>query len=477
MQDNQNIVLVRLKNPSLGIVTPPLGIGYLLKALKTVDHITSFFVDCHLHKIDDASLIKRIQKLDPVLIGIQVFSIDYVRFRKILPTLKQALPNTTIVAGGPHVTALPELTLESNPALDFIVRGEGEIALPMLVRKLLDRHSELSLSDIPNLVYRDNGRCIRNRAIWVDVKEFGAPEWQLLEPQHYPPIQHGTFHKSTRVVPILTSRGCPYPCTFCAGSLVTGRTIRRRDVEDVVDEIEFLQKRYGFEEIIIEDENFTFTKEHVIAFANEINRRAIQCFFSFPNGLRLDRIDEDIVQKLQSIGTYMVALGIESIANNTMKRMKKRWSREQIKNTVNLLKKYKFIVQANFILGFRDDTVKDIQESIDFALELNVDQVYFGNYIPLPGTADFNLLIEKGELRLNDIDWSQYNAYYGQLPYHPKDISERELDRAIKKATIRFYLRPRILVGFLKRLYHPVFIKSLIFRTRRVFLNYRFKST
>ena len=473
MKQNRNIVLVRLKTPTLPIITPPLGIGYLLKSLRTVENITSSFVDCHLHDIDETILIQHLQELNPLLVGIQVFSIDYYRFIKMLPLLKKALPNTTLVAGGPHVTALPELTLKSNADLDFIVCGEGEVALPMLVGWLLDQDSECHLSDIPNLVYRENGKCIRNKREWIDVNEFGAPDWELLEPQHYPPIQHGTFHKSTKVVPILTSRGCPYPCTFCAGSLMTGKQIRRRDVKEVVNEIEFLQNKYGFEEFLIEDENFTFYKEHVIEFADEIKRRGIQCYFSFPNGIRLDRIDEEIVQKLHSIGTYIVLFGIESISTNTQKRMKKKWSRKQIIEKVNLLKKYKIIVRANFILGFRDDSLKDIQESIDFALELDVDQVYFGSYIPLPGTDDFNLLIDRGEIILSNINWNQYTGFYGQYPYHPAEITVKELDRAIKKATMRFYLRPRIIFRFLKRMTRPVFLRSLIFRTIRFFKNYR----
>ncbi|OGU16337.1 MAG: hypothetical protein A2076_02845 [Geobacteraceae bacterium GWC2_53_11] len=209
----------------------------------------------------------------------------------------------------------------------------------------------------------------------------------------------------------------------------------------------------------------------MIEFADEIKKRNIKCYFSFPNGIRLDRLDEEIVQKLHSMGAYMVSLGIESISTHTLKRMNKEWSRKQVINAVDMLKKYNFIVQANFILGFRDDSLKNVRESIDFAMELNVDQVYFGNYIPLPGTSDFNLLVDRGELVLDDINWSHYSAYYGQFPFHPKEISVEELDREIKKATINFYLRPRILFGMLKRMTRLVFVKSLLFRMYGVFIS------
>lgn len=467
MNEQRNIALVRLKNAGLGIVTPPLGIGYLLKSLKRLPEVNAVFIDCHLRNLGTDDLINELERLKPILVGFQVYSVDYRQFGAILPRLKQRFPDICLIAGGPHVTALPELTLDENPDLDFIVCGEGEIALPKIVEHLL--HKNILLSSINNLAYREAGTRITTEKQWINVDDFGAPAWKELAPDKYPPVQHGTFHKSTKVVPVITSRGCPYPCTFCAGSLMTGKEIRVRNITSVVDEIEFLQSEYGFEEFIIEDENFTFYRERVIAFADEILRRNIKCHFSFPNGVRLDRLDEEIVGKLKGMGAYMVAVGIESIAPDTLKRMKKNWTREQIIGQVKLLKKHGLIVQANFILGFRADSPGDIRESIEFALELDVDQVYFSNYIPLPGTADFNILRDSGEIELSTIDWSKYTGYYGQYPYHPQGISAEELKSMIRRATFDFYARPKILFNFLKRVSRPVFLRSLFFRISQIF--------
>ena len=104
-------------------------------------------------------------------------------------------------------------------------------------------------------------------------------------------------------------------------------------------------------------------------------------------------------------------------------------------------------------------------------MELNIDQVYFGNYIPLPGTKDFNILIENNEISLEDIDWNNYSAFYGSIPYHPKNISSDELLILIRKATKRFYFRPKIFLKFLCRTTRPVFIKSSLFRLFSLFFN------
>lgn len=473
IQSKRNIVLVRLSNPNINIITPPIGIGYLLKALGQVRGIEPVFIDCKLDNIEDISLLKRIEDLTPLIVGFQVFSVDYNRFTNLLPLIRQRVPETVIVAGGPHVSGLPSYTLDINPDLDFVIAGEGEEALPMLVQCYLSNTKEKLFDKIPNLVYRNGTSCVHNRKCFVDVNAYGAPAWDLLRPERYPPIQHGTFHKSKRVVPILTSRGCPYPCTFCAGHLVTGKKIRLRRPESIVDEIEWLKNKYDFEEFIIEDENFTFYKSHVLKFADELDRRKIRCFFSFPNGIRLDKIDEEIVARMAKMGTYMVCLGIESGSRKTLIKMEKNWDFDLVNERVRLLKQYGIIVNGSFILGYRDETIDDIKQTIEYALRLPIDMAYFGNYLPLPGSMDFDFLLKSGELVLEQIHWKNYNSYAGVLPYHPRDLSEVDLRKAIRSASIRFYLRPRIAFGLLRRMTSFVFIKSFLFRLYNImFRNY-----
>jgi anaerobic magnesium-protoporphyrin IX monomethyl ester cyclase len=463
-QSKPNVVLVRVANDNNNWVAPPIGIGYLLKALIDVESIEPVFLDCKLDKIDNNTLLDKLIDLNPLLVGFQVFSADYGLFTKLLPLIKKQLPNCMFVAGGPHISGLPDHTLETNPDLDFAIVGEAEEALPLLVLSILSEMKEPVVDQIPNLVYRKDNSIIHNPQKWIDVKVYGAPAWHLLNPDRYPPIQHGVFHKSPKVIPILTSRGCPYPCTFCAGSIVTGKKIRLREINSVVDEIEWLIKTYNFGEFIIEDENFIFYKDHVIEFANEIQRRNIKCFFSFPNGVRLDKLDEEIVSRLVEMGTYMVSLGIESGSTEVLSRMGKNWSLDFVRDRVNLLKRYGLTVNGSFILGYRDETIEEIKKTIDFAVSLPIDAAYFGNYLPLPGTKDFDILINKGELVLNQIKWENYNSYTGVLPYHPVNITQQQFSKAIKIAYLRFYLRPRIAFQIIKRLTHFVFLKSFVSR-------------
>jgi len=463
-KNKPNVVLVRLANPNMNLITPPLGIGYLLKVLSKIDGIDPVFLDCKLDKIDDSALLTRLEDLAPLMVGFQVFSVDYNRFTNLLPIIKEQLPETIIVAGGPHVSGLPMHTLNTNPEIDYLISGEGEEALPMLAQYHQSNSKKIDIDKIPNLVHRKGTSCVQNEKQYVDVNTYGAPAWELLQPDRYPPIQHGTFHKSKRVVPILTSRGCPYPCTFCAGHLMTGKKIRLREIGSLVDEIELLINEYNFEEFIIEDENFTFYKSHVLQFADELKRRKIKCFFSFPNGIRLDRLDEEIIARMAEMGTYVVGLGIESGSSKTLGNMKKKSDFDLIYDRVKLLKKYGIIVSGSFIVGYRDETIDDIKQTIKQAVRLPIDMAYLGNYIPLPGTEDFDILLKRGELILDQIPWENYNSYVGVFPYHPKEISEADLRKAIKIGTLRFYLRPRIVFGILSRMTSIVFVKSFFVR-------------
>lgn len=464
----RDVVLVRLRS-YISSKTPPLGIGYLLKVLSGIKEVNPVFIDMHRDDMKEDDLLGKIKMMHPLVVGFQVFSVHYAEFCRLLPKIRKVCPETKIIAGGPHISGLPEQTLIDNPDLDFVVRGEAEETLRLLVLGLLQESLNNTIKDIPNLVYRTENGIIMNKFELVDVNKYGAPAWEMLEPDKYPAVQHGTFHKSTKVVPIITSRGCPYTCTYCAGHLLTGRIIRKRDINSIADEIEFLQNSYGFKEFIIEDDNFTFYKDYVVNFSNELKKRGIKCYFSFPNGVRLDRLDEEVVSHLKQMGTYAVCLGIESGSKKTLKSMKKNWDLEVVKDKINLLKKNGIIVTGSFILGFSNETMEDIKKTIDFAVKSGIDMAYFGNYMPLPGSEDFKRMISEGELKLGEIDWESYTSYCGRIPYHPRDISKEDLLKAIQQATIRFYCRPRIIFNLLKRMSHPIFIKSAIIRILSLF--------
>ncbi len=154
---------------------------------------------------------------------------------------------------------MPEdLFTRAGEGLDFSFVGEAEIGLPRLLGGL--NHGRRNLSDIPGLVWRENGRIRSNPPAFAeDLDALGMPAWDLIHPETYPESQHGAFYQKFPIAPILVTRGCPYPCTFCAGHVVSGRKIRRRSIDHVLDEIQYLYSKFGIREFHVVDDNFTRT--------------------------------------------------------------------------------------------------------------------------------------------------------------------------------------------------------------------------
>lgn len=465
---SNNVVLVKLPNYT-NTITVPLGIGYLFKAIKSIPAVTPVFIDAQLDLLDEKKLLTRIQNSNPFIIGFQVYSVDYLFFQKIIRQVRKLCPQAIIIAGGAHVSALPREILIENPDLDFIVQGEGEPAMVPLIKVALADFPDDCLSQIPNLVFRTKDGIKMNYRQMADLNALGAPDWEILHPHTYPASQHGILHQRKRVVPIITSRGCPCPCTFCAGPLISGKKIRLRTPEDIVAEIEYLQQNYKFEEFIIEDENFTFYKKHVLQVAAEIQRKKLKIWISIPGGIRPDRLDQEIVNALKQSGTYMIGFGIESGSVRTLQRIGKNWDLAMVREKIDLLKANGIIVNGNFIIGFPEETMTDIRQTIDYAVQSNLDTIILGNYNPFPGTLDFKQLLQKGEISMITLDWNCYTYYLGRLPYHPQAVSEKMLIKAIRYGTIRFYCRPRILLNLLKRITKAVYLQGILFRIIRVF--------
>ena len=465
----ETVVFIRLRS-YMNVISPPLGIGYLLNALKGMEGINPFFIDCQLENISKPDLLERLKSLDPAIVGFQLYSVNYFDFHKLIPQVRAVCPHAVLIAGGPHVSGLPEYTLTDNPDLDYVVRGEGEEAIQALVRHHLDGVLNSSLDQVPNLVFRQDSQIVCNPVQFVDVDHYGMPAWERLHPERYPTNQHGTFHKGRRVVPLLTSRGCPYPCSYCMGHLITGKKVRVRDLYQVIDEIEFLHTKYGFDEFTIEDENFVFYKPRVLEFSREIRKRNIRCCFSFPNGIRADMVDEEVICALKDMGGYIVGFGIESASSKILQSIHKKWDLEEIQNKIQLAQKHNLLVCGFFILGFPDETPEDMNRTIQFALRSGIDRAYFGNYIPLPGTEDFQRLVQQGEISLSSIDWRTYTTYFGRIPYHPPAVSEAELMKTLRSATLRFYLRPIILFRFFKFCFRPRTFFQLLQRIYLMFL-------
>ena len=452
--NNENILLIKPYS-ELSNVLPPLGLGYLSTALKR-SGISVKILHCYKDKISIKEVTEFIKKQNVRIVGVTCCSNDHFWLSELSEHLK-LLRSVYLIVGGPHATGLSTRLFGLIPRINFIVKSEGELSLPILAKLIYNNSlSDNSLSGVPNLVWRNSEGCFIENEIKLtsDLDSLSMPDWAQISPEEYSKFTpHGGFSRVSPVAQILTTRGCPYNCRYCASGLMNGKVIRKRTPENIIEEIQYLIRNHGVKEVHIEDDNFTFYKEHALSICAAIRKNKIKLNFGLPNGIRVDSLDEEILKELNQSGFYFFSIGIESGSATTLKRMNKQLSLEKVMEKVKLIRKYHFRLKGFFMLGYPGETAKDMLETIDFALQLGLDQAFFSIYIPLPGTAEFSSLEKEGKIDISKCNWQDY--YTGKFslpPYSPEGVSAVELRKMISFAYKKFYFRPKILAKLLLEL-------------------------
>ncbi|MBF0542896.1 MAG: B12-binding domain-containing radical SAM protein [Candidatus Riflebacteria bacterium] len=437
---NPSIVLLVPPGPS-HYLTPPLGLGYLAGALKRLKIGEVKILDSKLLGFDIKQIIECLVSISPDFVGITVFSMEVECSRRLAKEIRLKLPNTCIIFGGPHITALGAESLSQFPEAHALMSGEGEKSFVQFVRGVVNK---TSLEGIPGLITRET-TFVPPEPI-EDLDSIGFPDWELIAPHTYPPLPQGAFFEKWPIAPILTSRGCPFHCSYCAGHLTMGRKLRFRSLNSIFDEIDTLFSKFGVREFHIVDDSFSQEKSRVLEFCKYFRKLPETCSFTFPNGLRLDTLDREMLDVMKKSGLHSPTLGIESGSQRILDKMKKGLSLEIIKEKVLLMSDLDLKPNAFFIIGYPGETKKDIQKTIDFALSLPLNRVQFSNFLPLPGTE-----ITKELQNSHNLERIPYEAlHYACEAYTPKGFKPGEIKYFQRKANRKFYMRPSRIIELLK---------------------------
>ena len=424
-------------------LTPPIGLGYLVSVLRKNGYDAEI-LDAQLHSLGVEKVLEKINKSRPDILGISVLTSNYPAAKKITAGTKRLLPDTKIVLGGPHPSALPEATLKEVPA-DFLVRGEGEYSLLGLVKFLEKREGDLR--EIENLCYREKSE-IKIKPVVIQVKdldEIPPPAWDLIPPRKYPVNPHQFFFKKHPIAPVITTRGCPFECAFCSASFLAGKKLRMRSPEKVVDEIELLVARYGVKEIHFEDDNFTLVRRHAESICKKIIERRIKVVWQCPNGIRVDAIDRDILGLMKKSGCYRLSFGIESGSQEILDGVNKKLDLKKVPEAIRIVKDEGIEVQAFFILGLPGETKKTARQTLNLIKMLPIDFLDVSLLTYLPGSRLFSEKFESG--KYDGIEWDKFN-YFTAEP--TGELSSKELKGLQKTILKKFYIRPGTIIYMLR---------------------------
>ncbi len=443
------ILLIKpIKRSGYYQVVPNLGLGYLATSLRRDNHDVRI-LDCVKEKHNFDDFRRYLEEFKPDVAGIQLFTCDYTATKEMLRIIKNFNSKTITLIGGPHVSCAPGYTMKDMKDADFGFIGEAEDSILELLR------ADKSLNKIPGIVFRvDNEIKINPVQRVEDIDKFDLPAWDLMDPRTYPVAPHGSFAKQSPIAPIITSRGCPYHCTYCSVNLNTGRKFRRRSINNILNEILILYHEFGVREIHIEDDNFTLNKSFVKEFCERLIKMNLSITWACPNGVRLDTLDKETLQLMEKAGCYSFAIGIESGSPRILKDMRRSVTVETMIEKIRLIKETTNIRMTGFFLiGYPSETMEDIQMTLDLACGLPIDRAQFSNFLPFPGTEIFDRLVENGKINPDTLDFDKY--LNNKIIYSPEGITPETLRKVMKRAFRRFYFRPKIMWRLLQEIHSP----------------------
>lgn len=447
-------------------IQPSLGLAILANLIRDKHDVE--FIDCIKEDIPPENFAENILKGkrdDVDMICIQVYTFDLRNVKAILRSIKNYNKKFITVVGGAHITTAPVEAMDDfGNLVDYAIAGEGELGFPKFVNGLADGNLEEVAPDCPGLMfYKEDGTLFKNESKLTPMDELdnlGQIAWDIIKPNTYPEAQHGAFFEQFPIAPIITTRGCPYKCTFCSAPKMSGSNLRHYSVDYILKEIKMLYDDYGIREIHIVDDNFTMDLPYAKAVLQGIIDMNLGISLAMPNGVRMDWLDDEILILMKKAGMYMVTVAIENGNDRLLKLMRKGTTVKKIRRCVEKIKSHGFDVAAFFILGYPSETYEEMEETIKLSLELDLQRANYFTYLPLPGTQSYNELVEQGELE--NIDWD--NFYFMAGAYVPKNMSRERLLKTKKKAFSRFYLRPKIFLYNLMRVKNPRHFKFLFKR-------------
>jgi radical SAM superfamily enzyme YgiQ (UPF0313 family) len=346
---------------------PPLGLAYCAAVLERHGHEVEI-VDALVRGIRFPELRRILAERRPDIVGVSTYSPTRYECFRTAKVVKETLgEHIVVVAGGPHVSAAVEDTLENVPHIDYVVRGEGEYPLLELVRALETGGDPLAVAGVSG---RRDGRPYDApaQANVADLDGLPRPARHLLPMSRYGTRMPSTMVKSTT---ILTSRGCPARCTFCTRDWFS-RDTRFHSPAYMADEIEEVIGRYGFRGVIIQDDTFTLNKRRVFEFCDELRSRKMR--FRWLATTRVDCINLDLLKSMKDAGCEVVTFGVESMNPRILKWLKKGFTVEKVRRAIDWAREAGLKVRCTYLLGIGDETEQDIQQSIRDARALPVDK-------------------------------------------------------------------------------------------------------
>lgn len=433
--------------PSLGIIS--------LAAVTRQEGFDSQVIEATARDLDQEQVLQRIKEIKPCYIGLSAPTFSIGTAAQLARQIKQIDKEVVIIVGGPHISAAPRETMERFLDFDVGVIGEGELTIVEVLKAL---ENGKKLEEVKGIIYRGGKSEDRRERVPVhltspreqieDLNQLPFPAHDLLEgfPRafHPPPFKMARFPAAS----IVTSRGCPNRCTFCDRS-VFGNRCRAFSAEYIITWMKELVRRYGIKELLIEDDTFVMFKSRLVEICEGMLREGLDLSWSCLG--RVDMVTPEIVKLMHKAGCWEIGYGIESGVQHILDLEEKKISLAQVEQAVAWTKEAGILTKGFFMIGHPLETEETMNKTIDFAKKIPLDDISVMMLTPFPGSELYETAHHYGTF---NNDWDKMNLL--QPVFIPKGLDEEKLNSYTRKMLKEFYLRPRIIWGYLLRMFkHP----------------------
>ncbi|MCK5081971.1 MAG: radical SAM protein, partial [Candidatus Omnitrophica bacterium] len=363
-------------------------------------------------------------------------------FNDSAKAIKEILPEVKIVVGGLWYSYLSKETLAKNPAIDFVVMGEGELTFNDLMDAL--NKGKTFFGDIAGLASRQDGSVVFGpvRELIKDLDTLPLPAYDLFPMEKY--VGHTYWKPFTEIV---TSRGCTHGCTFCyewsehdPRALKHFNRWRAKSAKRVVEEFELLEKKFGIKVVVIQEDNFNLNPKRVREFCEEKIKRDLKMkWVSLGCASDWVRLEKDI-PLMKEAGMFMAVFGIEVASDDELRKLDKGISVEQIYKTIEILRKNDIAIVGDIMIGFDYDDEEIIKQRFEFAEQVDPDVMWVGYLTPPPGSPIWEDGIKRGWIDPDNLDMLKWDFLHPVVP--TEHLTIEDLGRLGAWGMREFYSKP-----------------------------------
>ncbi len=418
-------------------VYPPHGLMYLAAYLR--QHRTEAeikIIDLMIKREPESAILSELKNFRPELVGIHAMHFQAESMHRIARLVKDTFP-VPVAVGGPYPSSEPERALR-DPNIDLVVRGEGELTF----LELFDRLDQgRDFSGLKGSAHRKDSELVfePERELIPDLDQIPFPAWDLVDLKKFfdwKVLTQNDIRGRKELATIFTSRACPYGCIFCHN--LFGKIFRARSPGNVISEIRMLSEKYGVREIHFIDDCFNFDLGRAKQILKLLIDSRLELKLAFPNGIRGDRLDPELVELMTKAGTYKINFGIESGSPRIQKMIRKGLDLELLRKNIELADRAGIFTHGFFMMGFPGETEADLQATIDFALSSKLHTAGFALLSPFPGTRVHELAEQMGK----KVEFRPEDSSYSRLACNLTELSDQKLLQYHRRAHRAFYFRP-----------------------------------